>query len=145
MSEGGKFPEHKYCPGCKTIKAVTAFWKAANRSDGLNWRCISCSKIGNTVRAKYIATYRLMKQYGITKEEFEELLINQNHCCAICNNPFGKTQRTGPQIDHDHKTGLVRGILCYNCNLGLGHLKDNPENLLKAALYLIREVENERI
>lgn len=52
--------------------------------------------------------------------------------CAICGQPFVKT----PQADHDHATGQVRGLLCGNCNSGLGLLQDNPELLRAAANYL---------
>ena len=56
----------------------------------------------------------------------------QNNKCAICKNEFTKT----PSIDHCHNTGLVRGLLCSDCNVGIGFLKDNKEYLSNAIKYL---------
>jgi hypothetical protein len=77
---------------------------------------------------------RLKHKYGLTTEQFNELLHQQNHACGICERPFHRT----PHIDHCHVTGLVRGLLCHTCNVGLGHFDDNPALLVKAARYLAR-------
>jgi hypothetical protein len=58
-------------------------------------------------------------------------LSKQSHCCAICS-----TVLTEPCLDHNHETGQWRGALCHQCNLALGHIKDNQETLLKAVEYL---------
>lgn len=73
----------------------------------------------------------LMRRYGLTPEQVQAMLEAQNHVCAICNNPFGLQN-----IDHCHKTGKVRGILCVNCNRGLGAFGDNIRNMEKALEYL---------
>ena len=75
----------------------------------------------------------IRRQYGITQEEFNGLLEFQGHQCAIC----GKDDiyRT-LDIDHDHKTGEVRGLLCTNCNTALGRFKDDIEGLERALYYL---------
>lgn len=76
---------------------------------------------------------RRHESYGLTKHELD-LLLAQHACCAICNtDDWGKK---GPQVDHCHVTGAVRGILCANCNQGLGRFKDDPVRLLAAAAYL---------
>jgi len=77
----------------------------------------------------------MRKQYGISVDEFNELLRLQNNCCAICNKHISAVRRR-MNIDHDHNTGKVRGILCTGCNTGLGHLGDNIEGLEKAIEYL---------
>lgn len=77
----------------------------------------------------------IRRMYGITKEQYDELLAFQNNKCAIC----GKTQEPDGRrlaIDHCHTTGKVRGILCNNCNNGLGSFGDNIEGMLKAIEYL---------
>ncbi len=74
--------------------------------------------------------------YGLTVENYNELLEKQNMCCAICkrDTPTGKWKRFC--VDHCHKTGKVRGLLCNECNRGMGLLKDDPSLLIKAANYL---------
>ncbi len=73
----------------------------------------------------------LMRNYGITLETYNELLITQNGICCIC-----KKDNKKLVIDHDHKTGKVRGLLCSNCNTSLGSLNDSVDNLKQAILYL---------
>jgi len=73
-------------------------------------------------------------KYGITKEYFESLLEKQEHRCFICRVPFSVEQR--PNIDHCHTTNKVRGLLCLNCNTGIGQLRDDPKLVYKALCYL---------
>jgi DNA-directed RNA polymerase subunit RPC12/RpoP len=77
----------------------------------------------------------IRRQYGISMEEFDGLLAFQGGGCAICSKPIEELRRR-MNIDHDHKNGKVRGILCSGCNTGLGHLGDNIEGLKKALYYL---------
>lgn len=79
-------------------------------------------------RRKYILKYR----YGITPETFNEMFLQQDGKCAICGVEYHATLH----IDHCHTTGKVRGLLCNNCNRGLGHFKDSKEILMKAKEYL---------
>lgn len=80
---------------------------------------------------------RIKYRYGISVEEYETLLEQQNGRCAICGtNPIGKSAPINTLcIDHDHATGRVRGLLCNSCNLAIGYLK-TPEGLDAAASYL---------
>ena len=82
-----------------------------------------------------VASYRLMRQYGIDVPEWNELFASQGGCCAICGTqqPIG---RANWHTDHDHKTGAVRGILCRGCNHGVGNFRDDPELLSAAIEYL---------
>lgn len=84
-------------------------------------------------KKEYYKTKKFSR-YNITKADFENLLIEQNHCCAICNVQFTETLR--PYIDHCHTTGKVRGLLCFHCNTGLGHFKDTPHVVYRALEYL---------
>lgn len=77
----------------------------------------------------------MRRQYGISMQQFDELLAFQGHCCAICKETIGKLSRK-INIDHDHKTNVVRGILCSGCNTGLGQLGDTVEGLKRALAYL---------
>jgi hypothetical protein len=72
--------------------------------------------------------------YGLTAEQYTELMQSQSGVCAICRTATVKSLA----VDHDHITGIVRGLLCSSCNNGLGRFKDSPENLQRAADYLVR-------
>ena len=82
----------------------------------------------------------LKRHYGLTTHEFNRLNDLQKGCCAIC----GKenwTQKSGRLcVDHDHDTGKVRGLLCQQCNVGLGSFEDSPSFLEGAIAYLRRTV-----
>lgn len=78
---------------------------------------------------------RLLREYGITLEMFNDIFASQNHSCAICLSTHSGNGR-GFHIDHDHLTGNVRGILCHHCNTMIGLAKDNKEILSNAINYL---------
>lgn len=77
---------------------------------------------------------KLKHKYGIDILRFEEMVAEQDNCCAICNEEFTKT----PHVDHCHESGEVRGLLCMYCNTGLGKFRDDPERLSNAITYLER-------
>lgn len=82
---------------------------------------------------------KLKSLYGITLEQYRALEIQQQGECRICGNPEtevtnGKSQRLS--VDHDHVTGMVRGLICRNCNRGMGTLNDDPVYLRRCAEYL---------
>lgn len=77
--------------------------------------------------------YRYKKKYNLTLEEIDQLLITQNYKCLICGESLLVNKR---HIDHNYKTGKVRGILCAKCNTGLGQFRDNSELLRKAVVYM---------
>jgi len=79
----------------------------------------------------------LIKKYGITIDIYSQMLENQNNKCAICKSESSNTKLTNRfYVDHDHKTGKVRGLLCNNCNFALGHFSDNITILENAIKYL---------
>jgi hypothetical protein len=75
----------------------------------------------------------LKRKYGLTLEEFDALLAAQGGGCAICGKP------DPDNVDHDHITGRVRGILCWNCNVGVGQFEDSEDRLAAALTYLGRD------
>jgi len=106
----------KRCSWCLETKDDSEFWKAKHTKDRLQGYCKECSKA--KVRA------HIEKKRAQFKEE-----------CAIC----GDVQVVpGPRLslDHCHRTGKIRGILCRECNLGNANFKDDPELLRAAAAYL---------
>lgn len=77
--------------------------------------------------------YHLRSKYGINSSQYEQMLQDQNNQCKIC---LCDLSNTRIDVDHDHNTGEVRGLLCHNCNSLLGHAKDNPDILAEAIVYL---------
>lgn len=73
-------------------------------------------------------------KYGLEPGEFDQMLADQQGRCAICRTDTPKGH--GWQVDHCHDSGAVRGILCHSCNVGIGHLKDDPTLLEAAVAYL---------
>jgi ATPase subunit of ABC transporter with duplicated ATPase domains len=78
---------------------------------------------------------QLKRLYSITLAQYDDLLAAQNEACALCASP-APSGRGRLHVDHCHTTGAVRGLLCGECNLGLGKFKDNTDTLLKAVDYL---------
>ena len=78
--------------------------------------------------------YHLRKRYGISAEEKQKMLNEQNNQCAICGKEFDDAKMT--HVDHCHESSIVRGVLCRHCNIGLGHFKDSEELLNNAIRYL---------
>ena len=82
----------------------------------------------------HLRNKKYQEKYGITLEDFEAMEKAQNGLCAICFEPEKENQVLS--VDHDHKTNKVRGLLCGNCNRGIGNLKDSPAVLYRAIEYL---------
>lgn len=95
----------------------------------------TCSKLNPQFRAKRFAPG--LAKYGITPDQYNALLDDQNGVCAIC---YDKCiTRAWLCVDHDHKTGKVRGLLCSRCNTALGLFKDDVLRLCDAVAYLIED------
>lgn len=82
-------------------------------------------------------------RYGLTQDGWMALLAEQNGKCAICTRVLDHelVTRTTPNkacVDHDHETGEVRGLLCTDCNIGIGRLRHDPDVLMAALRYLVR-------
>lgn len=84
----------------------------------------------NTRKAHYL------NEYGITLENIELMLKNQDDKCLICKEEIILSGAAGAQIDHCHNSNIIRGILCRSCNIGLGNFKDNITMLFNAINYL---------
>jgi hypothetical protein len=78
---------------------------------------------------------RLPRLYGLTTDEYYDLLAFQSGVCMVCSKKCKSGRALA--VDHDHKTGKIRGLLCASCNQGIGHLKDDPELCALAADYLL--------
>lgn len=85
---------------------------------------------------------RLKYYYKISLEQERDILINQNNQCAIC---FVDIVESNKAIDHNHKTGIVRGILCRLCNQAIGMLKESKPIMLSAIAYIEKDKSNGQI
>lgn len=122
-SRGGKL-SHLYKSWCKTcmLEARQA-WAVKNKQHLNSWR-----------RNNWEVSNRRFKRHGTTREAYDELYEFQQGACALCGEVDEKL--VWLCIDHDHSTGKVRGLLCPNCNRGVGLLKDDPNLLRRAADYI---------
>ena len=92
--------------------------------------CDACPNLTKVETSRYY-------NHKITPKEFAEMLQKYSNQCAVCGTSDWRGRKNRPHIDHDHKTGKVRGILCHNCNLALGLLKDDI-NILQAMIRYLK-------
>jgi hypothetical protein len=128
----------KQCRTCKSIKPLKEFKKHPQNKDGYGCHCLDCYRKKDRKIAK---TNRAFTRYGITEEAYQEMFEKQNHLCAICGSPETSTSnRSGGikrlSIDHNHKTGEVRGLLCHKCNSAIGLFEEDIERMKSAIDYL---------
>ena len=139
---------HKECSLCGVIKTHVLFHKDKNnkRGRGLAYYCKECAnKKGrlwheeNKNKPIVIASRRnryLKFTYGITAEDYAVLTATQENKCAICGVEFHDKPKSFIHTDHCHDSGKIRGILCTNCNRGIGHFQESKQFLTKAIEYL---------
>lgn len=131
------------CTRCRKKKGVYAFGKDPNKKNGRKSWCKKCYSAYNAQKLKeyrhnnpkYERQGNLKKNYGITLSEYDALLKKQNYCCAICGRNKKEFVRE-LDVDHCHKTGKIRGLLCIRCNTMIGLAKEDADVLCKAITYL---------
>ncbi|MBV9285432.1 MAG: endonuclease VII domain-containing protein, partial [Acidimicrobiia bacterium] len=146
----------KRCTKCGEVKSIEEFYRATGTRDGRRSDCKRCNLAAKHARyaanpgpaincavkwaqdnpERYRATQQrykdsgakaksnrkshLKRKYGLTEQQYQAMLVAQDGLCAICQ------ERPAVHVDHDHATGRVRALLCFNCNGALGHMLDNP-------------------
>ena len=122
------------------IKSYQKAWRADNAEAVAEYQREYQKDYKQREGAKADALRRhLWKYYKMTPSEFNELWEAQSGKCAICDvamAPRGRAHNSAA-VDHNHENGAVRGLLCRNCNAGIGYLKDDPDRLIAAAEYLV--------
>lgn len=136
----GNTATHKKCPKCGLNKERSEYWNDVSRPDKITAYCKMCKEqITNTHVSKNIEYYKksrttknIQNKYNLSVKDFEKMLKQQNYECKICK----KSLKKYSAIDHNHQTGVIRGVLCRKCNVGLGFFKDNIKNIKNAIKYL---------
>lgn len=133
----------KVCPVCGIRRPAEEFgWRRNGRS--LNGLCKPCALARG--RASYhrhrdtnvrrIYDAHALRKYGLTTEERDAIAEAEGWVCPICGDPLVRGGKGGMHVDHDHVTYVVRGVLCRDCNTGLGDFRDRPELLRRAIAWL---------
>lgn len=160
LEAGEKTYDGKPCKNCgTTLKNVSDYGcvecnrerarklQAEKRADGRNKevrRRYEQGEAGKAARARYNSgeagrannwKYQIQRRYGISGEQYETMLTEQEYSCKICGCSVEDNGKS-LAVDHCHDTGKVRDLLCHNCNVGLGNFKDNVELMMKAIEYL---------
>lgn len=151
----------KRCPKCKNIKSISEFGKEETRKDGFRCWCCSCDNKRNRKHyqehkeeyrkrqktwecnnpkniAKRCRKHRIKKVFGLSVKEYDDLkcklLLEQNGRCKVCGRHESElTQKL--QLDHNHETKQIRGLLCIRCNTRLAYFED-IEFVTNAKVYL---------
>lgn len=143
------------CESCKYKSKVRNRKQTEKRKkEGLCYRCNKhigrygicqdCSSRDSSKLRRYSYNRNLKKNFGITIEDYERMYNSQNGRCAICERPLGRAGDCGEKhrdgsvlcVDHCHQTGHIRGLLCTDCNLGLGHFEKTGARISNIAKYL---------
>lgn len=162
---GGKYGRRSQCKACRKVrdvayvransekaKAYQSSYRLANRErlrvrdrerdkhrkskPEYRERRAELNKIQYARNREKYRNFYLKKKYSLTEQEYQQMYEAQDGLCAICGNPPNSDGQLA--VDHDHKSGLVRGLLCNDCNIGIGRLGDDVSRLESAVAYLRR-------
>jgi len=115
----------KRCRKCSQLKEMPEFHKNKSSPDGHRNVCKAC---------RNALMQHIGPRYGLNTDQWQAMYDGQRGRCAICR----EIPEAQLQVDHCHTTGEVRGLLCPTCNRAIGLLKDIPENMMRAAIYVAR-------
>lgn len=124
-----------HCKGCGRDDHKQK-WESMSLEDKRKWNARQNSK------KDYHKNYRLSSKYGLTLEQFDHMYDEQEGKCAVCSVEVPTNKIC---VDHNHKTGQVRRLLCHNCNVILGHAYEDPTILMKCVEYLNANIQNNSI
>ena len=142
----------KTCTKCRHTKSIEMFSMQRGYADGRRSQCKPCRRdieAERRLRPGYRRTNttvvdrarRIAKSYGVSLDEYKQLLLAQGECCALCERGAGWKYGV-LVIDHCHATGRIRGLLCNSCNTALGKLGDTEEAITKALVYVKGEASH---
>ncbi len=128
----------KVCAACRDVKLTTLFAKDQRSPDGFTPRCRACRAVVRAKEDPRKTRERFYRwKFGISVGDYEQLFLAQNRRCKICRaTPEERGARQHLDVDHDHVSGTIRGLLCSPCNTAIGLLADDPERARAVARYL---------
>lgn len=146
----------KVCSACKERLPIENFGICTTYRDGRRGQCNKCRCLNDTVRwdnlskeerlrraRKYEANKsvprrwrRIKRLYGLSKQDYDDLLHRQGGGCALCSSSDTKTIVGVFYVDRCHETGRIRGLLCLDCNMALGKLGDTPDRIARVLEYV---------
>lgn len=136
-SRKGRFGLQRNCKDCTNRRNRERYYPKQSeetterkRQASREWR----RNLPDHVRREMDRRSNLKQQYGITLEEYNYMVADQDGRCALCQVPF--SAKAKPHVDHDHSTGEIRGVLCHLCNVGVGHFRECSWTLQQAIAYL---------
>ncbi len=140
------------CNKCGVEKDLeTCFYKTGRKSDknpnNRHYTCKECTKarlkVSESQSPERKRELHLRRKYDLSLEEYDQMVQLQGGTCALCpaTTPGGKHNNDNWFIDHDHVTGKVRELLCFDCNIVLGIIKDSPEHLGRMITYILKHKE----
>lgn len=135
----------KTCSRCKETKVLALFNKHPHAKGRRRPECAECTKSYHRKRRRTRSAdedrkHALKKNYGISLADYQSMHEAQDGKCAICGASSDKLNRF-MAVDHCHKTGKLRSLLCSGCNTGLGFFKDSPALLTAAIQYILSHEE----
>jgi hypothetical protein len=143
------------CSRCRQEKAPEDFNLARNFTRGRRYWCRECARefarqriwewrqsLDPELRSRFDRSSNLMRLYGLTLDEYDALVDQQDGVRAICREPPVKGRGKRLVVDHDHQTGRIRGLLCALCNVAIGYLREDPQLFDRAKEYLIRHSDH---
>ena len=136
----------KVCSHCRQAKSEDEYYicrkklKSGKIKETLRYVCKACDRKAKRERDRKNPELRadkhLRNKYGITLADKRRMIQQQGGKCAIC--PVKLEDLSKSHVDHCHETGEIRGVLCHNCNRGIGYLKHDTQIILSASQYLAR-------
>jgi hypothetical protein len=135
--------ETKKCTGCKKLKSKEDFSKRSDRKIGVQAKCKECQGKDAKKRRKkmpevfknYDRKTHLKRHYNLSLDEYNLIYEKQLGKCACCGKHQHELKRA-LDVDHDHTTGEIRGLLCSRCNTAIGYVEEKKEILEEIILYL---------
>lgn len=128
----------RYAANPEKARAYQREWKNKKYAEDPEYRArvLAKNKIRVTQRSDEYKLVTRLKRYSMTVSNYLALYDAQSGCCGICAEPFNSPYSRSVQIDHDHATGKIRGLLCSDCNTSLGKFGDDLEGIMRAVRYL---------
>jgi len=137
------------CKKCGVNKPLSEYYKTTDRKSGHKSICKQCIKENPLTEQRkqnmreYGVGYHLKTKYNLSLIQYNEMLVKQNHKCAICGIDETEASKGKLVVDHCHTTNNIRELLCHHCNVSIGLLKESIQTLTKAIAYLDKHKEKE--